>query len=207
MPRIPGSRRMANRRTICGRTYRRPDSRWARSWRAAGNRRPGTRGDWLCGNRRPGTRTLRGDWLSRHRWLRSRTSGSRPSGAFTPRSGRKLTGRGWRGTRAGQLRSTRLEPIGHRGLLPGARANPALELVPIDAGTGACARSRRTCAGSGTRGRKLPRRGTTRRGRARRRLSSRRSARGRGTCRRALSSRRSARSGRSSARCRRTTGR
>jgi hypothetical protein len=179
MPRVPRSRRIAHGRTYCGRTHWGSDSRRTCSGRSIGHgrtvprrssgsggsardgrfrhRRP--RGDWLRGDgrfrsRRPGSGTFRS----------SGTAGSGPSSALTTsRSSRKLTRGGRCGASAGQLRGTRLEPVGHRWFLSGTGADPALDLAAIDARAGPGARSRGARSGStpGTCRRTLTRRRST----------------------------------------------
>ncbi len=103
-------------------------------WPATGGLATGAlRGDWLRGHRRPGSRWLGCWWLGPvTRWT---VAGSGPSSTFTSGSGGKLAGGWWCGARAGQLRGTWLEPVGHGGLLSGTGANPILDLVAVDART------------------------------------------------------------------------
>ncbi len=148
------------------------NSRWTNSRRSSHGWSPRDRrrSDRRLSDRRPGDRWL-GNRLLRDR----RLTGTR--GCSASRSGWELTG-GWRcRTRAGQLRSTRLEPVRHCGTRAAPGADATLDLVAIDAGPSAGTWSRWTCTATRTSRRELTGRGATRCGRSTDRRSARSSRR------------------------------
>jgi hypothetical protein len=161
VPGIPGPRgTTGNRRPSNRRARGRPNSWRACTGRADSNRRFGFRSSrsdrlrsnrWLCawparsdrlgGHRWLGFRWLYAgtswsDWLCGHRWF---CAGPPPTLA-TSRPRRKLTGGWWSGTRAGQLRSARFEPVGHRGTCASTSRDSVLDFVAVNRRPSAAAR-------------------------------------------------------------------
>jgi len=141
-----------------GRPRRRTDSWWTNSrWTSHGRSpRDRRRSNRRLSDRRFGDRRL-GNWLFRDRGL----TGAR--GCSVSRSGWELTGGRRCRTRAGQLRSTRLEPVWHCRTRAAPGADATLNLVAIDVGPRAGTWCRWTCTATRTSRRKLTGRGSTRR--------------------------------------------